>query len=282
MAKFTLSGFADEIAPDLDSQIKGVIANGISHIEMRNVDGKSLLQHSLAEIKEIKRKLDANGLKLSAIGSYLGKQSILDPFTHLEELKYTLEIADVMEVSNIRMFSFFIPEGKDPGEYRGEVLDRWHQFVRVADGSGVMLLHENEKGIYGDIAERCVDLVEQMNCDWMKLIFDPANFVQCGVTTYPDAWNLMKNYVTYFHIKDALTTTGEVVPAGMGDGYIAEILTEVNATADCEFFLSLEPHLANFQGFSDLENGDEDLPEGDNVEKFTLARTSLEKILKTL
>ena len=256
MAKFTLSGFADEIASDLDSQIKGVLANGISHMEMRNVDGKSLLQHSMDEVKEIKKKLDANGIKLSAIGSYLGKQSILDPFTHLDELKYTLEIADVMETKNIRMFSFFIPEGDDPAQYRGEVLDRWHQFVRVAEGSGVMLLHENEKGIYGDIAERCVDIAEQMNCDYMKLIFDPANFVQCGVTTYPDAWNIMKDYVKYFHIKDALMSSGEVVPAGMGDGHIAEILAEVNKACDCDYFLSLEPHLANFQGFSDLENGD--------------------------
>ena len=286
MAKFVLSGFADEIASDLTSQINGVKDNGISFIEMRNVDGKSLIQHSPDQVKEIKKRLDDNGLRLSAIGSYLGKQSITEPFTHLDEFRYTLEIAEIMEVRNIRMFSFYIPEDSEPADYRSEVMDRWHQFVEAAEGTDIMLLHENEKGIYGDNAERCLDLVKEMDSPHMKLIFDPANFVQCGVDPYPDAWNMLKDYVVYYHIKDAVKATGEVRPAGYGDGNIPEMLKAINDDAsipsDREFFLSLEPHLANFQGFASLENGADSLPEGDNVEKYTLARKSLQKILNEI
>ena len=37
----------------------------------------------------------------------------------------------------------------------------------------------------------------------MKAIFDPANYVQCEVDTLK-AWEMIKPYVKYLHIKDAL------------------------------------------------------------------------------
>ena len=40
-----------------------------------------------------------------------------------------------------------------------------------------------KKEIYGDIPERCLELVNNMNSSQMKLIFDPANFIQCDVDT---------------------------------------------------------------------------------------------------
>ncbi|HAA24848.1 MAG TPA: xylose isomerase, partial [Ruminiclostridium sp.] len=46
---------------------------------------------------------------------------------------------------------------------------------------GIILAHENEKGIYGDTPERCVDIIKSMNCDYVRAVFDPANFIQCDV-----------------------------------------------------------------------------------------------------
>ncbi len=61
-----------------------------------------------------------------------------------------------MECKYIRMFSFFIPHGEEPLRYRDEVIRRWKSFIKAAEGSGVVLLHENESGIYGDIPEKDV------------------------------------------------------------------------------------------------------------------------------
>ena len=87
------------------------------------------------------------------------------------------------------MFNY-IPEGKDPADYREEVLKRWKEFLKAAEGTGIVLLHENEKEIYGDTPERCLDLVESLNSDYFRLTFDTANFVQCGVEPYPKAFNM--------------------------------------------------------------------------------------------
>lgn len=280
MSRFILSAFADEIDTSLTTQMDVLEQHNIKHIEMRGVNGKNLVQHSLNEVKEIKKQLDDRGFKISAIGSPIGKINITEDFKlHLNLFKHTLEIANILETRYIRMFSFFIPKGEEPDLYRDEVMKRWCQFIKAAEGFGVVLLHENEKGIYGDTAERCLDLLKTMNCDYMKAIFDPANFVQCGVETYPHAYNLLKDYVVYLHIKDAVVSDKHVVPFGYGDGKIEEILKELY-NRRFTGFLSLEPHLGSFQGFAELEPNSKinNLPEG-GPKQFAIAVHALKKII---
>jgi len=279
MAEFILSAFADEIDMDLRTQMDVLEDHDISYIEMRGVNGKGVVEYSLKEVEEIKNQLDDRGFKISAVGSPLGKIMITDDFDpHFDLFKHTMKVADILETEYIRMFSFFIPEGDKPEKYRREVLTRWEKFLHEAAGSGITLLHENEKEIYGDTAEHCLDLLETLKCDHFRAIFDPANFVQCGVETYPRAYELLKDYIEYLHIKDALYSDGSVVPSGYGDGKIKEILSELYER-DFAGFLSLEPHLGSFEGLSELERDDyADLPEG-GPQKFALAADALKDVL---
>ena len=77
----------------------------------------------------------------------------------------------------------------------------------------------------------------------MRATFDAANFVQCGIRPHCEAYELLRPYLVYVRVKDALAATGEVVPAGDGDGQVRETLGELR---DSGFhgYLSLEPHLA--------------------------------------
>lgn len=253
MTNFIISAFADEIDEKLDVQMDVLEQHEVKYIEMRGVNGKCIVDYSLDEVREIKSKLDRRGFKISAIGSPIGKINIIENFApHLQLFKHTLEVAKILEAKYIRMFSFFIPQGESPDKYREEVMNRWRQFIKAAEGYDVILLHENEKDIYGDTAERCLDLVETMNCDYFKLTFDPANFVQNDVKAYPDAYELLKDHIEYMHIKDAQFSDKRVVVVGQGNAGVKEILSKLKAR-DYKGFLSLEPHLTNFMGFADLE-----------------------------
>ena len=248
-----ISGFADEIAQELDVQIEAVSRLGIQFIEMRGVDGNNLIYHSDAKVKEIKQKLEDAGIKLSALGSPLGKIGIEDPFEpHFEEFKRACEIAHRMDTKNIRMFSFYIPEGKEK-EYKGKVFDRLGRFADYAGRNDIVLLHENEKGIYGAKAPECLEIMKKLGSDHFRAIFDFANFVQCGQDTL-EAYDLLKDYVDYIHVKDARKENGTVVPVGYGDGNVEAILKKLFASG-FDGFLSLEPHLFDFKGFEGLERG---------------------------
>lgn len=283
MSKFILSAFADEIDADLNIQMDVLEEHGIKYIEMRGVDGKNIVQYTLDEVKEIKRRIDARGFKLSSVGSPLGKIGINDDFApHLELFKHTLEVAKIMESPYIRIFSFYIPEGEQPDAYREEVINRWSQFAQAAEGSGIILLHENEKDIYGDTPERCLDLMQSLNSDHVKAIFDFANFVQCDARNNIEGFELLKDYVAYIHVKDAVYSDHHVVPAGEGDGCIEQILRKLYADG-YEGFLSLEPHLANFTGFADLEPNSPgfELPEG-GARSFAIAVQALKNLLRNI
>jgi sugar phosphate isomerase/epimerase len=283
MSRFILSAFADEIDPRLDVQMDVLEQHGISYIETRGVGGKNITEYSPEEVREIKKQLDDRGFRISAIGSPIGKIGITDDFgPHMESFKRTLEIAKILETRYIRMFSFYIPEGDKPEKYRDEVMDRWRQFLEAAEGTGIMLLHENEKGIYGDTPQRCLDLVKAMDSANLKLIFDPANFVQCDVVTYPEAYELLREHVVYMHIKDAVYSDHRVVPAGQGDGRVKDILESLYKSG-FDGFLSIEPHLWNFVGFAELENRKiEASTEDSGPEKFAIAAYALKKLIREI
>lgn len=277
--KINLSGFADEINPQLDEQIRVLKKLGMHYVEMRGANGKGLVEYPLDEVEKIKEQLDENDIHLSSVGSPIGKIPIVQDFEeHFKLFCHTINIAHVMEVPYIRMFSFFMPEGEDPEKYHDEVFRRVGRMADYAAKHNVILLHENEKEIYGDVADRCRKLMEEFYSDHFKAVFDFANFVQCHQDT-KEAYEMLKPYIEYVHVKDAEWESGQVVPAGHGDGNVKEILKMLKESG-YEGFLSLEPHLADFAGFSALENGKSEKKEKlTGEESFTLAHESLVKIL---
>lgn len=273
-----LTGFADEIAPDLDTQMRVLEKLDMNHIEMRGVDGRSFVEYTEAEAREIKKRLDHRGFSLSAIGSPIGKIRISDEFEpHMELFRHTVELAHIMDTPNIRMFSFYGPEGGSPGAYREKVMEQLGQLADYAASNDVVLLHENEKGIYGEMAEGCLDIMKQFCGAHFKAVFDFANFVQARQDTL-EAYELLKPYIAYIHVKDARWEDGSVVPAGYGDGNVEVILRKLGESG-YRGYLSLEPHLSEFTGFSALEQGGKLGGRLSGEEAFTLAHDALLKLL---
>lgn len=284
MTCIRLSGFADEMDSDFQVQINGLKKLGISYMEIRGVNGRGLDTYSIPEVRRFKQTLDENHIKISSIGSPVGKISIEEDFqSHFEHFKHVVEIAHIMESSFIRIFSFFIPFGQEAGNYRSQVVKQLLCLAEYARKEDVVLLLENEKGIYGDTASRCLDLMTAVSGSHVKAVFDPANFVQCGQDVL-EAYELLEPYIAYVHIKDAVKN-GKIVPAGMGDGKIPEILTRLKA-AGYQGFLSLEPHLTEFAGLNELERGQEASMVEDKgmsgEEAFSRAFRALEGLLENV
>lgn len=276
-----LSAFADEVSNDLSTQIRFLNDKGIEYLEIRSLDGKNVGDLTLTEAKETYKRLSDNGIKVWSIGSRLGKIGIKDDFaTHLDEFKRTLDITHALECDKIRMFSFYIPKEEDPAIYRDSVMERLEKFVECSKGSGILLCHENEKGIYGDNAERCLDIAKTLPD--LKLVFDPANFVQCGVDTLK-AWDMLKGYLRYVHIKDALAD-GSIVPSGKGIGNIPAIVADYEKMGGG--VLTLEPHLTVFKGLAALEREGEktkqlyEYPDAETA--FTAAVDALREVISKI
>ena len=276
-----ISGFSDEIAESVEEQFVVLNKLNINYFEPRGIDGKSIASLSDEEVQQLKEKMAQYGIKASSIGSPIGKVKLEEAFdNHYDSFKRVVEIAKQLDAKYIRMFSFYHDGGETwTTEEREEVLARLRKMIAYAKEQDVILLHENEKDIYGDTAERCIDLMKELACDHFKAVFDPANFVQSKQDTLY-AYDNLKDYIAYVHIKDAKLADGSVVPAGAGDGNVEVILKDLFAKG-YDGFLSLEPHLGSFAGLAALELDDkmENLPEGGEG-TFTLAYRALCEILE--
>jgi sugar phosphate isomerase/epimerase len=238
--KYRLAAFADEAAHDLAGQISAMRENGIELLEIRGVDGENIDRISDKKAREIRNRLDDVGIAVWSLGSPFGKIGIGDDFApHLDSFRHSLEIADILGAKHIRLFSFYGTSDIEP------VLEKLTQFIDAAKGTDIILCHENEKGIYGDTAAKCLEIHKAL--PQLRAVFDPANFIQCGQDT-KQAWEMLSPYVEYMHIKDALPD-GSVVPAGNGAGELPFLLSQYKGEV-----LTIEPHLSVFAGFDKLES----------------------------
>jgi sugar phosphate isomerase/epimerase len=241
---WTLSGFIDEISPDFTEQCRVAAGLGLRFAEIRSAWQVNILDLDPAQLGVLKRTLAGHDLRVSSIGSPIGKIFIDEDFApHLDRMRHAADVARFFDAPYVRIFSFFLRPGADPAAHRDEVIDRMRALARVAEDADLILLHENEKEIYGDVPARCLDVVRSVGSPHLRLAWDPANFVQVGVRPYTDGYAVLRPHVEYIQIKDALAGDGTVVPAGKGDGEVDRTIRALHHDGFDGFF-SLEPHLS--------------------------------------
>lgn len=275
--KYILSAFADEYSDSLTEQCSALNNFGIGYMEIRGVNGKNISLLTPQEVKQVKQVLNDFGIKVSSVGSPVGKINLAgDLNAHLDMSKRVFETANELGAGYVRGFSFYLPEGKTRRECRTQVLFELERILNEANRSGIKYCHENEALIYGEGPDECKDLLDYFG-GRLRCVFDMGNFVLDGYDPMA-AYNKLAKYIEYFHIKDSLYA-GAIVPAGKGEARIKDILSEHKKTAS-DTFISLEPHLQTFSGLNQLA-----AKSFDNPYKFPdqkTAFTSAVEHLKTL
>lgn len=262
-----MTGFADEISHDLKEQLEGLKELGIRHLELRNVWGKNVLDLTDEDVAKVNFMLTEYGAAVSSIASPLGKSPLQSDFAIQEQgMRRAIELCKQLNTKYIRMFSFYIPEGGSPDDYKDDVISRMRRFVTMAEQSGVVIVLENDNGgLYGDTDERVLHIVKEIHSPSLKLAFDSGNFVFAGVSA-KKAYDKLAPYIGYVHIKDADATKGYFVEAGEGEGELSVLLEDLKQSS-YEGFLSIEPHLHN------------KYPDKSDPERFAIAARALQKML---
>jgi sugar phosphate isomerase/epimerase len=249
----TLSAFADEISPNLDEALAVLKECGIGAIDLRGVDGVNVMKLADAQVSQVKKALKRERVSVSCVASPIGKVQVDDALElQIGQMKRAIELAKVLDAPFVRIFSFYLPKGADLGKHRKEVLARMTKLVKMAAGTGVKLVLENEEGLYGDTVERCVDVIKSLKAKHLSLAFDPCNLAIIGPKPFSDSFPAARRHLGYIHAKDWSKDRRAMVPAGEGDAEWEPILAALKAM-DFDGFVSLEPHLSaagQFAGFS--------------------------------
>lgn len=282
-----LSGFADEAANEklAVQQYSAFSALGLKYYSIRFVDAgegiKNVMQLSDAEIQHLVKMQADYGLKVSSIGSPIGKVKLLDvddgtanrfvPFEQYlaEDVSTACDRAEAFGAKLIRGFAFYHPKGTQPEEHLNQVCDQLGQIAEHCDQRGLTFGLEVEANLVGQTGDLLAKIAEQVNHPAMLTIFDAANIVTQGFTadeTYAQ-YLAMKPSLGWLHIKDYHdpSPTGRIehvdeaslsnfVPADIGDSGHEAILREFRdflpklnermTSRDADgVFLDLEPHV---------------------------------------
>lgn len=265
-----LCAFSDEAGSSLKEQIEALKRNNISLMELRSIDKKNVADFSLEEATKYQEEMEKNNIQVWSIGSPIGKVNIdVDFSEYLKKVEHVCKLAQIFKTDKIRMFSFFHAYEKEELVY-----SYLSEMVKVASKYGVTLYHENEKDIFGDIASRVDSIMK--NVEGLKYIYDPANYLQCNELAI-NTLNLFHSKTDYFHIKDVISETGQLVPAGYGDGMIEELVRRI----DSDKTLTLEPHLSLFDAYKTIDNTEmkHKFTYSSNNEAFDAAVNALKDIL---
>ena len=268
-----LSAFSDEAGSSLKEQISALKRNGISLMELRSIAGKNVAEFTEEEAKAYQKQLEENGISVWSIGSPLGKVDIdVDFSEYCEKVRHVCKLANIFKAQRIRMFSFFNAYEKEE-----KVFAYLQEMVKIGKEYGVYMCHENEKDVFGDTAERVLKIMQ--NVDGLKYVYDPANYLQCGQSA-DETLATFHAKTDYFHIKEVIASTGELVPAGYGDGKIKELIAKI----DSEKVLTLEPHLMEFDAYKSIDNTEmkHKFTFANEQEAFDTAVVALKNILKEL
>jgi len=239
---FTLTGFGDEISPELNEQLDLLQSEGVNYLELRGVWGKNVLDLSDEEAGRVRNELERRKVGVSAIASPIGKISIDEPFEpHLAHFRRALDLADFFQAPYIRLFSFYVPHGT--AEFcRDQVMSRMFALAEAAHGRKAILGIENEHGLYGDTPERSLDLIQTLKSPQWTTIYDPCNYVMENIRPFTQAFPMLAGTIGYLHVKDADMSTHKMCVAGKGDAQVTEAMAAL-LTRGYNGFLSLEPHL---------------------------------------
>ena len=249
MAKLILSAFADEYSRDVNEQIEVLNSLGYHYLEPRFIADKNVADLTEAEARDLRARLDAANIRVYSVGSPLGKINLADDFSaHLALAENCFRVANILGATRVRMFSFYLPDGKTRDECFDGVVERINALLDLADKYGLTLCHENEARIFGESPDDCKRLFDATGAR-LRAVFDMGNFVLDKYDPVA-AYDLLCDYVDYFPIKDALYERA-IVPAGLGEAMIGKIL-KAHLEKGKDTVITLEPHLESFDGLNKL------------------------------
>lgn len=248
---------ADEISRDFREAVQVGIRAGLRRYEIRFLKSGRAPMCDRAELLEIERIRDGEGLEITALSPGLFKWTDHpDKFKREmdEVFPRSVELAHRWGLSSLIVFGFQKPGATEEiadtipsDDPPGWVIACLAEAAEKAAGENLKLLIEPEPVCWADTGAATVNLVRQAHSPALGLNYDPCNVAWQARRDPIDEFDLSAEYIANVHIKDQLDApVGAGIPKWVvpGEGMIDyrahfAALKRIGYNGP----ISLEPHL---------------------------------------
>lgn len=216
-----LAVITDEIGEDLAHVLDVCKELGIRDVELRSIDGTSIVDHSPESVQNIKSMLQDGGFSVCSIASpflktHIGDEQVsignvhsakeLSREEHWDVLKRSLEIAHELDAPLVRTFSFW--RVADPESVRDDILETLQKATEIVKASGKNLGLENEHACNIGSGIEAKWYLDRISDPTLGLIWDPGNIAALGEVPDKAQYDAVADRILHVHVKD-----GNAIPA---------------------------------------------------------------------
>ena len=220
----------------------------------------SILWFEGVNLLHAKKLLDKYGLKISAINTWDAEQT---PSAKQERIIKGIETARALDSDYVTIYYGNLKKLPSLDEFSAQIAP----CLNLAKKHKVTLLLETEFDPAGKDptrrADKCIEIIEKLNSDFLKINFDPGNTYIAGEEAYPYAYEILKKHIAYIHLKDAVKydpklhpekelifedASGKYICTALGQGAINYEKFMASLKDDhYEGFLTIEPHVPEYK-----------------------------------
>ncbi len=202
-------------------------AAGITYLQLvleksvRGFTGGSFSEEYACSLKEQLR-----GMEIAILGSYIDPSSPDDAVLeeNIEKFKEKIRYASVLEPIAVGTETGIYKEGEtDTEEAYSRVLSTFRILVGEAEKYGVAIGIEGVWSFVINTPRKMKRLIDDLNSDSVKVIFDPVNYL--NIDNYMDqdaiinaAFDLLADRICVLHAKDFTVADGVLKKAKIGKG----------------------------------------------------------------
>lgn len=243
-----IGAIIDGISSDCATVCEVLKDTGVRYAEFQSCNGKRIEQNTVAEAKECRNLLDAQGIAAACVTTHAFVGIPVSTIEigdneygrQLDLLKNGIAIARELGAPFVRTMTFTKTivtwgyHGADKwnaGENKswGKFIDLFRPLVELAESEDIDLLVENCFNSMNTSAALTKKMIEDLDTDRVKLLWDPANaFIYHEFPTL-DVYESVKHLIAHIHIKDAIVdsimSTVDFCP--IGSGMFAPYLSEL-------------------------------------------------------
>lgn len=207
----------DGISRDFEYALDTMVDTGLEYVELQYLWDKQIGELTDPDVNRVKRLINERKLTVSCISHHnlsgiplVTSVSSTEYRNQLATLQRCIEIAQELETKLVRIFSFrkeMVLFGAEPIISEGAwttLLNRLDEPLKMADDAGITLVIET--AISGNITSAFLarKLIDELDVDHLKVLWDPCSSLYCTEVPYPDGYEIIREHIAHIHLKDGV------------------------------------------------------------------------------